>query len=67
MSNFYPVIAMHSKSELRGWNEVLRERADWLGWNAADRSMINHLLTTGDEVATIGWTMYQIVREGASK
>jgi hypothetical protein len=60
---FNPLIALHSKSELRGWNEVLRERADWPGWNAADKSMIEHLMQTGDFVATIGWTMYQIVIE----
>jgi hypothetical protein len=43
----------------------LRERADWSGWNTADRNMIDHLMQTGDHVATIGWSMYQIVREGA--
>ena len=63
MTTFNPLIALHSKSELRGWNEVLRERADWAGWNPADKSMIDHLLQTGDYVATIGWSMYQVINE----
>lgn len=61
--NTYPMIAYHAKSEIRGWNEVLRQRADWDGWNQADRSMIQELLTHGHEVVTLGWSMYQIVRE----
>ena len=63
MTTFNPLIAYHSKSELRGWSEVMRERADWLGWNTADKNMIAHLLETGEYVTTIGWSMYQIVKD----
>ena len=63
MQSYNPMIAYHAKSELRGWNEVLRERADWSGWNTVDKNMIAHLLETGEYVTTIGWSMYQIVPE----
>ena len=63
MQSYNPIIAYHAKNELRGWSEVMRERADWSGWNNADRSMINHLLQTGEYVVTLGWNMYQIIKE----
>lgn len=61
-TQFNPLIAYHAKSELRGWNEVLRERADWTGWNAFDQGMIEEILTHGHEVVTVGWSMYQVVK-----
>ena len=61
-SQFNPVIAYHAKSEIRGWNEVIRERATWEGWNAFDRGMIQEMLEHGHEVITMGWSMYQIVK-----
>ena len=62
MQSYNPMIAYHAKSELRGWNEVCRYPADWAGWNATDKSMIEHLLHTGEYVATLGWNMYQVVK-----
>jgi len=59
-----PIIAYHAKTELRGWHEVMRDRADWEGWHSVDRSMIEHLLTTGDSVVTLGWNMYQVILDG---
>ena len=58
-----PVIAYHAKSEFRGWHEVCRHPADWSGWHDADRAMINELLKHGEQVVTLGWNMYQIVKE----
>ena len=58
-----PVISYHAKSELRGWHEVCRHPADWGGWHDADRAMINELLQHGEQVVTLGWNMYQIVKE----
>ena len=63
MQSYNPIIAYHAKSERRGWSEVLRERADWTGWNTADKSMIDYLLQSGQYVVTLGWNMYQIVKE----
>jgi hypothetical protein len=57
-----PIIAYHNKSELRGWNEVCRYPADWEGWNAYDRSMIQELINQGEFVVTSGWSMYQVVK-----
>jgi hypothetical protein len=62
MENYNPLIAYHAKQELRGWNEVCRHPADWSGWNTADKSMIEHLLQTGEWVVTIGHSMYQVVK-----
>ena len=56
-----PIIAYHAKSELRGWHEVMRESADWSGWNNIDKGMIDHLMSTGDSVVTLGWNMYQVI------
>jgi hypothetical protein len=56
-----PTIAYHVKIEIRGWHEVLRESADWPGWNQTDRNMIDHLICTGDTVVTLGWNMYEVV------
>ena len=61
--NYNPIIAYHAKSELRGWHEVCRYPARWEGWHAADRSMIDEILIHGHEVVTLGWNMYQVVRE----
>lgn len=58
-----PIIAYHAKNDLRGWHEVCRHPADWEGWNAADRSMIEELLSSGDYVVTIGWNMYEYVKQ----
>jgi hypothetical protein len=63
MQNYNPLIAYHAKHELRGWSEVLRERADWEGWHQFDKSMIQELLNNGDHVVTCGWNMYQIINE----
>jgi hypothetical protein len=54
-------IAYHAKSENRGWNEVLREKATWEGWTSVDRSMIDEILTHGHQVVTLGWSMWQVV------
>ena len=62
-----PIIAYHAKQELRGWNEVCRYPADWEGWHAFDRSMIDHLLTHGEQVVTCGWNMYQLITEKAPR
>jgi hypothetical protein len=61
-----PIIAYHAKNDKVGWHEVLRESADWIGWNTADRSMINHLILSGEFVVTLGWNMYEVVREKVS-
>jgi len=58
-----PMIAYHKKNELTGWREVCRYPADWEGWHAFDRSMIEELMTTGDSVVTCGWNMYQILKD----
>jgi len=58
-----PVIAYHAKHELRGWSEVCRYPADWTGWHAFDRAMIDELLREGHTVVTCGWNMYQVVQE----
>ena len=63
MQSYNPIIAYHKKNELRGWSEVCRYPADWAGWHEADKSMINHLLQTGEYVVTLGWNMYQIIKE----
>ena len=63
MQSYNPIIAYHAKNELRGWSEVMRERVDWSGWNNADRSMIEHLRQTGEYVVTLGWNMYQVIKE----
>ena len=63
MQSYNPIIAYHAKSERRGWSKVMQERADWSGWNNADRSMIDYLLQSGQYVVTLGWNMYQIVKE----
>ena len=60
---YIPMIAYHSRKDNTGWREECRQPADWLGWHAFDKSMIEELLKTGDQVVTIGWNMYQIVRE----
>lgn len=57
-----PTIAYHAKSELRGWQEVCRHPADWEGWNYTDRLMIKELLEQGEQVVTIGWNMYEVVK-----
>jgi len=56
-----PTIAYHAKNDKRGWSEVCRHPADWTGWNAFDRSMIDEILQQGHEVVTCGWNMYQVV------
>ena len=61
--NKNPIIAYHAKHELRGWSEVCRYPADWVGWNTFDRNMILELLKHGHNVVTCGWNMYQIVNE----
>jgi len=58
-----PIIAYHKKSELRGWSEVCRDSIYWEGWHEFDRSMIEELLKSGEEVITCGWNMYQIIKE----
>jgi hypothetical protein len=58
-----PIIAFHIKTETSGWKEVFRHSFDWLGWDKHDRSMIEHLLNNGSDVVTIGWNMYQLVKE----
>jgi hypothetical protein len=63
MNNYNPIIAYHDKNEIRGWSEVMREKANWKGWNEIDRSMINHLLHTGECVVMLGWNMYQIIED----
>jgi len=60
---YIPMIAYHARNDKVGWHEVMRERADWSGWNRADRSMIDHLMQTGEIVVTLGWNMYEVVRE----
>ena len=62
MENYNPLIAYHAKQENRGWSEVCRHPADWSGWETADKSMIEHLLQTGEWVVTIGHSMYQVVK-----
>lgn len=57
-----PTIAYHAKSELRGWQEVCRHPADWEGWHYTDRLMIKELLEQGEQVVTIGWNMYEVVK-----
>jgi len=63
---YVPLIAYHSRKDNTGWREKCRQPADWSGWHAFDKSMIEELLKTGDQVVTIGWNMYQIVREVAA-
>ena len=58
-----PVIAYHMKTERNGWQEVYRHSFDWLGWTHSERNMIEQMLTNGDYVITIGWDMYQLIKE----
>ena len=58
-----PMIAYHARKDNTGWREVCRYPADWEGWHAFDRSMIDELLTQGHSVVTIGWNMYQIIMD----
>ena len=60
---YIPLIAYHSRKDNTGWREECRQPADWSGWHAFDKGMIEELLKTGDQVVTIGWNMYQIVRK----
>jgi hypothetical protein len=62
MENYNPLIAYHAKQDNRGWSEVCRHPADWSGWKTSDKSMIEHLLQTGEWVVTIGHSMYQVVK-----
>jgi len=62
-TEFNPMIAYHAKREMRGWSEVCRYPANWAGWHAFDRSMIQELLAHGHDTVTCGWNMYQVVRE----
>jgi hypothetical protein len=55
------MIAYHTKSDTRGWHEVCRYPADWAGWNAFDRGMIDELTRLGERVVTCGWYMYELV------
>jgi len=57
------MIAYHAKHEHGGWYEVRRKRADWCGWNQTDVSVINEMLEQGEMCVTIGWNMYQIIKE----
>jgi len=66
IQRFNPVIAYHAKHEHRGWSEVCRERADWPGWNNTDVSMINEMLEQGEMCVTLGWNMWEVVRETVS-
>jgi len=63
IQRYNPMIAYHAKHEHRGWSEVMRERADWIGWNKADKSMIDEMLEQGEQVVTLGWNMYQLIKE----
>lgn len=48
MQTYNPLIAYHSRKDNTGWREECRQYADWDGWNTADKSMIEHLLQTGE-------------------
>jgi len=63
MSTYIPLIAYHSRKDNTGWREECRQPADWDGWHPFDKGMIEELLKTGDQVVTIGWNMYQVVRQ----
>jgi len=64
IQRYNPMIAYHAKhDEHGGWFEVRRNRADWLGWNQTDVSVINEMLEQGEMCVTIGWNMYQIIKE----
>ena len=60
---YVPLIAYHSRKDNTGWREECRHPADWEGWHEFDKGMIEWLLNSDDLVVTIGWNMYQIVRE----
>ena len=60
---YITLIAYHSRKDNTGWREECRQPADWSGWHAFDKGMIEWLLNSDNLVVTIGWNMYQIVRE----
>ena len=57
------IIAHHIKTERSGWQEAYRHSFDWLGWSPVERSMIEQMLNNGDYVVTLGWNMYELVKE----
>jgi hypothetical protein len=57
------MIAYHARKDNTGWREVCRYPADWEGWHATDKSMIDELLTQGHSVVTLGWNMYQVITD----
>lgn len=63
MKPFNPMIAYHARTDKKGWAEVCRYPLNSPEWSKQHRAWIDELIKTGDWVLTIGWNMYQIVRD----
>ncbi|MFK3740916.1 hypothetical protein [Massilia sp. TN1-12] len=53
------LITEHTKKPGRGWQMGRQAPANDPSWSPADRAWINTLMETGDDVITVGDTMYQ--------
>lgn len=53
------LITEHTKKPGRGWLRGRSAPSDDPSWSPADRAWIDTLLETGDDVITVGDTMYQ--------
>ena len=53
------LITEHRKCDFKGWHAVRSMPADDPRWSPADRAWITTLEETGEDVLTLGDTMYQ--------
>ena len=56
------LIAYHSRTS-EGWQEVCRHPIDSDAWSLADQIWIKEMLSAGQMVLTVGWNMWNVVKE----